>query len=70
MLASAISSGRRLHKYQFNVLILYGFIFPFWQTAAAFSPQPAARIKTGSGSPCVMTTPGSGVVFEEAFLCH
>jgi hypothetical protein len=43
MLASAISSGHRLHKYQFNVLILYGFIFPFWQTAAAFSPQPASR---------------------------
>ncbi|WP_193758835.1 hypothetical protein [Aeromonas caviae] len=39
MLASAISSGHRLHKYQFNVLILYGFIFPFWQTAAAFSPH-------------------------------
>jgi hypothetical protein len=68
MLSPAISSAARLHKYQFNVLILYGFIFSFWQTSPAMGPSPAARQDLAHSYASVAFWPG--MILEEGFLCN
>jgi hypothetical protein len=67
MLSSAIPSLNRLHKYQFNMLILYGFTPAFWQTARR--DTPIARDGTGSGSQNAAPGPMCGMVLKERFLC-